>query len=199
MTHRLGYLISLIFAVLLVSGCCPYSWLNRLDNISPNEAIAIAKIHILYNGKDISNGSYVIFNFWGTGFPKYQYPVRQDGYIFARLPVGMNGMSSITRGSGLSHGMKKGELTCQLKDGGVINYLGDITFNWSGKASGSETGAFFRNSTLLGVLLMSEPDQGQINVSVESNAKEAQEAFRRKFPDSREDITPALLVVKPSS
>ncbi|MBF0569299.1 MAG: hypothetical protein HQL18_00785 [Candidatus Omnitrophica bacterium] len=198
MKYKLGCLMGLIVVVLSVSGCA-ISSLTRLDNIAPSEAIAIAKIHIIYNGKDMSNRSNVLFNEWGGGFPKYQYIVGQDGYIFARLPIGMNGMSGIVHGSGLSHFIAQGEITCQLKGGGVVNYLGDITFNWNGKASGSEAGAFFRSSTPLGMLLMSSPDQGTIRVVIESNVKEAQEVFRRKFPDSQAEITAALLEVKPGS
>lgn len=198
----LGPLVGLIVSVLFASGCCSYSFLNRLDNLSSNEAIVIAKIHILYNDKDVSKGSHVFFNTWDSnGVFKYQYVVGQDGYIFARLPVGTNGIGCITQKNGyLTHNINKGELVCQLKGGGVINYLGDINVNWNGNVSGSDkVRGFLRTSSLLGTLLMSQPEHGQIGVAVESHVKEATEAFRKKFPGSKADITPSLIDINPGT
>jgi hypothetical protein len=202
MKYKFCFFVNLILAVLFVSGCCPYSFLKRLDNLEPNEAIAIAKINILDEGKDVSEGSHVFFNTWDShGVAKYQYVVERDGYIFARLPVGTNGISCITQRNGyLTHNINKGELTWQLKGGGVINYLGDININWNGKVSSSDKmRGFLRTSSLLGTLLISQPEHGQISVTVESNVKEATEAFRRKFPDCKTDITPVLIDVKPGT
>ena len=185
-------LVLVIVSAIFATGCAT-SKLTRLDDVSANEAVVIAKFHCVYNGKDVTKGCNVIFDPMPSfGTPKYQYILDESGYVFAKLPVGANAIRVVIHKSGLmQHHFTSEELTCQINGGGVINYIGDVTFDWKGMSSGAGVGVV----ALTGVIGSSELTGGGVAVSVESNAAAAQEAFRQKFPNDR-SLTPSLLVVK---
>ena len=173
--------------VLLLAGCST-SNLSRLDKVPPDQAIAVAKFRVLYNGKDASKGCNVIFN------NREQCPILDaTGYVFAKLPVGTNSIRNLVHKSGLmQHHFPAGELACQLRGDGVINYLGDVTIVWDGMGSGAGLAL-----AAFSPLLNSATTGGKAQVAVESNPAAAQEAVRRKFSTER-SLEPSLLVVKPN-
>jgi hypothetical protein len=192
MRDKIVGLLGLVLAGTFFAGCAT-SKLTRLDDVSANEAIAVAKFRCIYNGKDVTKGCNVIFDPMPSfGTPKYQYILGESGYVFAKLPLGANSIRVVIHKSGLmQHHFTSEELTCQINGGGVINYIGDVTFDWNGMSSGAGVGIV----ALTGVAGSSALTGGGVAVSVESNAAAAQEAFRQKFPNDR-GLTPSLLVVK---
>src|SRR2546427_339575 len=93
MKSKLHCAFGLILA-LLASGCASNK-LTRLEDLSSNEAVAVAKIRVLHNGKDVTKGAAVLFNAPSSGVPKYDYAVDENGYIFAKLPVGDDSINYI--------------------------------------------------------------------------------------------------------
>ena len=193
--HRKCFqLLGLSLAVCFLSGCLAYN-ITQLKDVSSEEAIAVAKFRIVYNGEDVTKGSFVIFNAPDTGFVKYQFMLDETGYLFAKLPVGVNRIRFINHRSGfMQHHFGPEELTCQLSGSGVINYIGDITAEWKGKGTGSA----FAITAATGVFAQALFTQGKIRISVEANTAKTQEIVARKFATSK-SITPALLAVKPNN
>jgi hypothetical protein len=195
MKSKIVRLMGLILIGLFLSGCAT-SRLTQLNDVGPNEAIAVAKFQFIYNGKVVTKGCNVIFDpLPAFGPPKNQYILfDESGYVFMKLPAGVNSIRIVIHKSGLmQHHFQPEELTCQLRGDGVINYIGDVTFNWDGMGSGSAVGV----TALTGVVGGSFLTGGKIAVTVESNKDAAQTAFRQKFPTAQ-NVTPSLLVVKPS-
>ena len=196
MKYASSRLVGLIL-LLLVSGCAT-SKLTRLEDLSPREAVAIAKIRVMLNGKDVTKDAAVLFNAPSTGIPKYDYKVDENGYVFAKLPVGENSINYILHPDRITqHHFRSGELNFQLSEGRALYYVGDITFDWQGMGSSANWAIAIAVGGLLpGPLAGGAASQGRIVVAVESNPARAQEEFRRKFPNDRNVIT-SLLVVKP--
>jgi len=194
MKSKIMRLMGLVLIGLFFSGCAT-SRLTQLNDVGPNEAIAVAKFRFIYNGEVVTKGCNVIFDpVPAFGFPKNQYILfDESGYVFMKLPSGVNSIRIVIHKSGLmQHHFQPEELTCQLSSGGVINYIGDVTFNWNGMGSGSAVGV----TALTGVFGGSLLTGGKVAVSVESNKGAAQTAFRQKFPTAQ-DVTLSSLVIKP--
>ena len=187
--------LGLVLIGLFFTGCAT-SRLTQLNDVGQNEAIAVARFRFVYNGEVVTKGCNVIFD----PIPAFIGPVKnqyilfdESGYVFMKLPAGVNSIRIVIHKSGLmQHHFQPEELTCQLRGDGVINYIGDVTFNWDGMGSGSAVGV----TALTGVIGGSFLTGGKIAVSVESNKDAAQTAFRQKFPTAQ-DVTPSLLSVKP--
>lgn len=189
MRYKTIGLLGLVLAGLLYSGCITMSKLSQLDNLPPNETIAVARFHIKYKGQDVTPGCNIIFS------PMLQNILDESGYAFMHLPIGTNHIKTLIHRSGLMHhNFRPGELSCQLSGGGAINYIGDITLDWNGGAGVAGNIGLIAATGVIGQAFLSP--QGTLVVSVESKPAEAQEAFRRKFSTDR-SITPSLLVVKP--
>ena len=105
----------------------------------------------------------------------------------------MNSIRNVIHRSGLmQHHFGADELTCQLSGGGVVNYLGDITFDWNGMSSGSGMAI-----AAISPLVNTFTTGGGTRVSVETNTPAALDAFRQKFKTDK-SLTPSLLAVKPN-
>ena len=79
-----SFLVGLALASLSLSGCATPGKLTRLDSVSPNEAIAVARFHVIYNDKDGTKGCNIIFD------GSRQFILDESGYVFAKLPIGTN-------------------------------------------------------------------------------------------------------------
>lgn len=172
---------------LFLSGCSSTK-LSRLDDVTSNEAIVVAKFRILYNGQDATKGSNVIFNLYtGRKFlPKYQNILDESGYVVTKLPIGANSIDNLVHKSGfLMHHFPAGELSFLLTGGGVVNYLGDITIDWHG---------IDPKEVRKGCVSCGAAEGGTIVVSVHSNVTGAQEVFQKNFTTDR-SVTPSLLQV----
>ena len=191
MRNTMIWMAGLVLAGVCLSGCAT-SYLTRLDKVASDEAIAVAKFRVIYNGKDVTKGCGVIFDpFPSSGVPKYGYTLDETGYVFARLPIGANSIHLVgLKGGTHLHTFRPKELTCQLDGGGVINYMGDVTMDWNGMGTGSAIAIGAVSPVLHGLTT-----GGRIVVSVETNAVRAQEVFRQKFPTDR-NLKPSLLVVQ---
>jgi hypothetical protein len=189
MRYKRICLLGFALAGLSLSGCAT-NRLTRLDDVSSEEAIVVAKFCIKYNGEDVTKGCNVVFNSFALA--KNQFILDESGYVFGKLPVGLNSIRILVHKSGLmQHRFRSEELTCQLSGGGVINYIGNITFDWHGMGSGAGVAVVVAGGMIGSTLLTG----GDIAVLVESNTAEMQEAFRRKFSTDR-NITTSLVVVK---
>jgi hypothetical protein len=194
-------MLGLVLAGLFLSGCAT-SRLTRLDEVLPGEAVAVAKVRVIHNGKEVPRGFNVVFDCAQAGTAKGQCGVEENGYIFARFPVGPRSIRMVVLPSGLvKHSFEADELTFQLRGGGTINYIGDITMEWRGIGNGTAVAAMVAGGVsggFVGSILGGElVNMGEgLAISVKSNPAEAQKAFSQKFPTAR-SITPSLLVVKP--
>ena len=173
-------------AGLLLSGCVSSPRIKDLAKVGPDKAIVVAKFRVIYNDKDITKGCNVIFN------NKQQFILDETGSVYAALPPGRNSIRNVIHKSGfMQHHFAIDDLTCDLVGGGVINYLGDITFNWHGMGSGS---GFLLAA--ISPVISSVATGGGANVLVETNTAAAQGHFQEQFPGDHKFV-PALLVVKP--
>lgn len=196
MKTKLHALLIALLVALLVSGCASTKF-TGLEDVSEKEAVAVAKIRILHNGKDVTKGSTVIFNAPYTGIIRYAYKPDEAGYIFAKLPVGNNRLNTILHPNQLTqHRFGDEELTCQLLEGKGIYYIGDITLDWRGMGSAGSWMLFAAVGGIPGALAGAAAGQGGIVATVESNEVPAQEALRRRFSTDR-NVIPSLLVVNP--
>ena len=178
--------VGVIVAGLFLVGCGAGSKLTRLDNVSKDEAIVAGKFRIKYNGEDVTKGCDISIR------PMYTQRLDESGYVFAKLPVGAHSVWILTY-SYMQHRFDTDDLTFQLKGGGAINYIGDITMDWKGMSKGS--------GLALGVAVggwgnILGATKGKMVVSVKSNPEEIQAEIRRRF-NSDQKVTPSLMVVKP--
>jgi hypothetical protein len=194
MKHQAMCLLAPVLSCLLISGCVtPILRLNDLSEVSPQEAVIVGKFHIKYNGKDVKGGN-VLFDAGKT-----QCLFDESGYVFGKFPSGRHSITTVIHPSGLmTHQFGPEELTCQLSGGGVINYIGDITFNWNGISSAAYVGtmAIPVAGVVGNVIKNSIITEGQLTVSVDSNEREMQAEFGRRFATDRK-LKSALLLVKP--
>jgi hypothetical protein len=186
--------VIIVLTCLIFICSCSTLRLTKIEDVSLNEAAAIVKINLKYNGEDVTKKSYILFNAPSFGAAKHLIP-DENGYIYAKLPLGTNSIDEILLVIGLGnvqHRFNTGELTFQLNQAQAIYYLGDLTIDWQGVGSGTAA-TMSIGLGVVGSLLT----QGDIIVSVESNINGAQEAFRKKFQTQLE-IIPSLVVVKPT-
>ena len=196
MKYRLSSALGL--ALILVGSGCASNKLKRLEDLSDKEAVAIAKIRVLHNGKDVTKGAAVLFDAPATGIPKYDYLVGEDGYVIAKLPVGDNSLNYILHPDRVTqHRFRDGELAFVLPEGRAIYYIGDITFHWQGTGSSANWIVTVATGGMItGPLAGGATSQGRIVVAVDSRPAEADKAFREKFPTDRA-ISASLLTVNP--
>jgi len=137
MGQRVICLLGVLLAGLYLSGCTTPVNLTRLDEVSPDQAIVVGRFHVRYNGQDETKGCNVVFRQWTFASPT-ECVLDESGYLYARFPVGKNPIQMIIRGSSyglLLHRFPSGQLYCAVEGNGVINYIGDITFDWNGMNS----------------------------------------------------------------
>ena len=191
MKTKIISLLVLALAGLFLTGCVSKR-LARLEKVAPDEAIVVGKFRIIYNGEDVTKGSALLYRPIPCSLTQktcYGDSLDTSGYLFMRVPVGRNRIAEILHRSGfMQHNFGAEELTFEAVGGGVINYVGDVTFDWNGMNSGSgfalATASFLLNTFATG---------GRLAVSVESKPAEAQELFRKKFSTDR-SLIPTLLV-----
>jgi len=184
MHHKIGSLWCLATA-LIVLPSCSVDKLARLDQVSPNEAIAVARFRVIYNGEKVTKNNYVYFNSTYGG----EHAFKDDEYMFFKLPAGKNNIQNVCH-SLVQHHFEPDELTFNLAGGGTINYLGDITFVWDGMNSAGATGM-----ALLSPIASMYLTGGGTKVSVESHPASARDALRQRYGVDRV-VTPSLLKVK---
>jgi hypothetical protein len=191
-TKILGLLYTALIGSIL-TGCATIPRLTRIDDVSSQEAIVATKVRLVYNGEDMPVFNVIFRPVPATYSQKYLYQnvPNESGYIFTKVPAGKNCIGVVIHKSGLMrHNFDPDDLTFQARGGGVINYIGDITFTWRGMS----TGAGLATAAASG-LLSSYATGGDIQVSVQSNVASAQAAFKQKYPTDR-NITPSLLIVR---
>jgi len=181
-------------AGLLFTGCASSRVLTSVEKVSPEQAMAIGKFRLNYNGKDVTKDLVIVFN-------DGAFRLDEGGYLFWEGPVGPNAIRAVMKKGGvIKHNFGAEDLTFQLAGGGVVNYLGDITVNWQGMGNGAAwatlVGGELAGGIAGGVIIQDQVTKGKIVISVETNTAAAQTAFRQKFSTDK-TLTPALLVVKP--
>jgi hypothetical protein len=194
MQNKMVNLLAMFLAGACLTGCVTKG-LSRLDDVSSQEAIVVAKFRILYNGKDVTKkNSYVYFNnVYAKG-----YVLDKSGYFFANLPVGTNSIRNVNHGL-VQHHFDPSELTCLITGGGVINYIGDITFDWHGAGQGPVIALMVADQTLggspMGGLYAMTGTGGNTMVAIETNVAAAQAVFQQKFATDKK-LTLSPLIVK---
>jgi hypothetical protein len=115
-----------------------------LTSLSPNEAIVLAKIRILYDGNDVTQKTNVTFcnsteaSLCSSRFSYYMATgVSKTGYMFARMPVGSNWLAFINFSFSSTFTFQgKDHLTFTLSKPGQVYYIGDITIDWISESTG---------------------------------------------------------------
>ena len=120
--------LAIVLSTWLLTGCAT-STLTRLEDLSTDEAILAARFHIVFDDNDVTEGTWVLFDAPAFGANKYSYQLDKTGYVFARLPIGLNHMSGFLYNHNL-HQCRDKEVTFQLVGNGVVNDLGNVTVNW---------------------------------------------------------------------
>src|SRR4051812_19022599 len=86
--------------LLALTGCTTNRRFQRVEDIAPNEAVAVARIRILYNGKDKTKGSCIIFD--APAPNRFGYDLDKSGYVFAKFPLGRTSVETILHPNGLT-------------------------------------------------------------------------------------------------
>lgn len=192
----------LLLLTILALVACGIERFEGLDHLPANEAVAFARLRLLHNGEDVTNGAVVVIDRPMNGVPRFQYKLDRDGLLFARLPLGRHSIDEVQTPSGLAiHDFRRDELAFEVKGAGAVYYLGDVTMDWRGMGSGAAfalVAAGTITAGLAGGAAAGLATKGTIIVSVDVDTPAAHAAFARRFPIDR-DLVPTPLAVRPSA
>jgi hypothetical protein len=204
--------IALTFCLLLVAatGCTSVAFINKLDDLRPNDALVFGKIRVLRDGKDVTQCNLISNQAgksgWGTAM---QFLGSGDGVICARLPAGDNYLFKIIYRGGI--GIFTAEYrytfdptlaTLHLPQAGGVYYIGDITIDWtppkskSGKSEAFLTGALYGGVVGGFISLGTMPcEGGEAVIVVQDNLAENQKLFQERFHTDKK-LVPVFLQLK---
>jgi len=110
----------LLVAVVLAS--CSSNKINKDTEIMSSEAVVLASIRIMNNGKDITKNSKLFFDENKNGALTYRLP--ENGEMITKLPIGNHYLKTIYTPYG-SVNLPDGYASFRV-DGNKINYIGNI-------------------------------------------------------------------------
>jgi hypothetical protein len=174
------------------SGPKPVGQLKSLE-LKPGEVIAIGRLEVLENGRDVTREATLLFNegMWGT----YPYRADESGFIYMKLRRGKNHLARISIPSGFAK-FPDGYLATELSDSAKIHYIGDLRIELYGDV-------LVAPNYMLGALgaladearASSMARSGRIApVDIESGPSPVFAFFRNKFPTERETAVSLLRV-----
>lgn len=169
--------------VVICSGCS-IGRLSSIDDVSDHEIIAVGRAKVIYNGRDVTKGSNLVFNAPVYGFPKYQCILDDSGYIFTKLPREYVSLTNLVHPEGLiTKTVAKDQLVVNLKHCARVCYIGDITFDWNGI---NDTEARRRNAAAaLNMYSVNLPINDNLIIRVERrNLKAVEQEFQLRYKNS---------------
>ena len=176
-------LVTLGFIVLLCSGCS-IGKLNSVDDVGPNEVVAVGRARVIYNGRDVTKGSNLVFNAPTNGFPKYQCLLDEDGYIFTKLPREYVSLTNIVCNAGfITESLSKDQLVVNLQNHDKVCYIGDLNILWNGidVVEAERRGS----AAALGIRLPNEQGNKSLTISVKSrNINAIQKEFQLRYKNN---------------
>lgn len=129
-----------ILAVLMIS--CSSSKIDKNTAIMSSEAVVLASIKIMNNGKDITKNSKIYFDENRKGTLTYRLP--ENGEMMTKLPIGNHYIKMIYTPYG-SVNLPDGYASFRI-DGNKANYIGNIEIKTDDLLSKKFQGAIYDTS-----------------------------------------------------
>ena len=184
-----NFLIIIGFLIVLTS-CTVNKQLVTL-NTNEEEAIVGGKLKVLYNGKDVTEESTILFNEIMTG--KYNYRADSTGFIVTKLPIGESFMSRVSYLNFFTN-LPKESTDFVLTTNDKVTYIGDLTVNWVG--DGSKISGMFG---LVGAVIDEMNDDGNVEIYSKNNLDEFTSYFSEKYNSNMEIVFIDLNLPDPDS
>ncbi|NQT61506.1 MAG: hypothetical protein HQ556_00985 [Candidatus Marinimicrobia bacterium] len=161
---RIGLGLILI-SLLLVSNCVSTGRVEVFD-LAADEGLVVGKLTVLYNGKDVSRESTILFNeiMWG----EYPFRGQDDGYIITKLPQGANHIARLAYLQNFLN-LDKSNTSFMVGERSKMTYIGDIIIDWQGPKGKIPMGLLFG---VAGALIDEAIPDGTINFITEDNEAE---------------------------
>lgn len=176
----------LVLLILIAISCASTGHLTSTE-VKPDEAIVAGKVRVLYNGKDVTSESGILFN--TLMIAKYPYKFDESGFFVTKLPIGKNSIRRLSYRN-LHQNFNDGYAFFEITSIGKIHYIGDITFKWSGPKNKFSPGG------LLFALGNELDSDGKLEVTVDSLPVPTVKYFVSKF-NERKKFTISLLKIDP--
>jgi hypothetical protein len=185
---------ALITILLFCTGCKRFADIRTLDELGPDEALAVGKITVLIDGKE-ATVDYLAFQQVAASGAILQRPYLGPnsptihvGDFAARLPVGTNGLWIVQTGSGMGpnyrYDFTPNEATFSLPKAGGVYYVGHLTINASQHntvgASGGLVAGRFLFAGIIGAVTTPKIFT-EIEFRVDSNVIDAHRIVSDKF------------------
>lgn len=171
----------LLLLVIMLSGCAVNKQLLTLD-CTYQEAIVAGKVHVYYNGKEVTSDCKIAFN-----EPYYKptpYVLNHDGIFVHKLIKGVNSLRQVHY-KNLTFNIPAGVVSFTIAENKTLNYVGDLTVNWvdnTGNPGGMVAAGFFlggiAGGAVLGGIGVLADKGGQAEVYSENNLAEMQEYLK---------------------
>lgn len=163
--------ISLLFLGLYLSGCATTYKDFKPTEVKPNEGVAIGKVNIKYNGKDMNKECAVCLN--SINGPCQN--LTDEGFIFKNVPKGESSIRRIAcKDTSLQHYNLNGAIF-QVAEG--INYFGQVDIEWANKG-GFKAGDMFG---AIGAVISESSNDGTVKMSVkDGNMNEVVKAYEQQ-------------------
>jgi hypothetical protein len=164
-------LLFVLLSGLLLSGCATTYKDFKTSDIKPNEAVAIGKVNIKYNGKSMNNECFVCLNSSNGPCQK----LTEEGFVFQNIPKGVASLSRIAcKDTSQQHYNITG---ANFKVADDVNYFGEVNIDWTNKGG-------FKTSDLFGAvgMLISEANNdGTIKMNIkEGNMNDVVKAYEQQ-------------------
>lgn len=155
----------IILSLLLLSSCVSTGRVEVFD-LAPDEGLVVGKLTVLYNGKDVSRETTILFNeiMWG----EFSYRGQDDGYIVTKLPQGENHIARIAYLQNFLN-LDITNTSFMVSERTKMTYIGDIIIDWQGPKGKVPMGLMFG---VVGALIDEAIPDGMINFITEDNEAE---------------------------
>ena len=158
-------LIPILFSLLILSNCVSPGRVEVFD-LSADEGLVVGRLSVLYNGKDVSRETTILFNEIWVG--EFSYRGQGDGYIITKLPLGQNHIARIAYLQNFLN-LDKTNTGFFVSERNKMTYIGDITIDWKGPKGKIPAGLMFG---LVGALIDEAIPDGTINLITKDNEAE---------------------------
>lgn len=179
-----------ILSVFLLS--CKSGKITTTDT-KPTETIVFGKLTINsekeINYKDI----WIHFNerLWGKNIARLD----ENGYFFAKLPIGHNNIAMLVYGR-KNKNIPKDYVSIDVEDSNVVYYIGDVFIDW--KPSNKDRGATLAGALggVAGALIAANADGEQLPVKIIATDSTIQH-FKEQYQENKKDIETQLMKLDP--
>lgn len=164
---RILFLLSCFY----LSGCATTYKDFKTSEIKANEGVAIGKVNIKYNGKDMNKDCAICLN--SINGPCQN--LTEDGIVFKNIPKGDATLRRVVcKDSSMQHYNIEGAKFVVADD---INYFGEVNIEWANKGGFKASDMF----GAIGAIVSESSNDGTIKLSVkEGNMKEVVRAYEQQ-------------------